>query len=270
MRYDLFLSDFDGTLVRADGTISQRNIAAIAEYRRRGGIFAVVTGRMMASIRPRLKELGLKEGLVAAYQGAMIADIATGELLKDDVLPPEDCLRAVRLFESRDLHIHIYADDILYSNRDDEALKTYERICGVKGRIVGSELLSEKIAREGLRVVKVLAMVPKEDCIAVKDWTERALGEKFSVSCSSDYLVEVTGRDADKGSAVRFLSAHYGIPVERIAAIGDQFNDLPLLMAAGGRFAVANAVEELKQCAIAVPSVEDNGVAVTIEKYAMG
>ena len=69
MRYKLFLSDFDGTLVRGDGTISKENIEAIGEYRRRGGIFAVVTGRMVRSILPRLKELGLKEGLVVAYQG---------------------------------------------------------------------------------------------------------------------------------------------------------------------------------------------------------
>ena len=62
MKYRIFLSDFDGTLVRADGTISETNKRAIAEYRAAGGIFAVCTGRMLTSILPRLKELGIRDG----------------------------------------------------------------------------------------------------------------------------------------------------------------------------------------------------------------
>ena len=84
MRYPLFLSDFDGTLVRPDGTVSEENIRAIARYRAAGGVFAVCTGRGLTSIVPRLKELGITDGLVVAYQGATVADVATGKLLKDD------------------------------------------------------------------------------------------------------------------------------------------------------------------------------------------
>ena len=46
MKYDLFCSDFDGTLVREDGTISERVKNEIARYTAAGGIFTVVTGRM--------------------------------------------------------------------------------------------------------------------------------------------------------------------------------------------------------------------------------
>ena len=55
MKYPLFLSDFDGTLVRSDGTTSEGNKRAIAAYRKAGGTFAVCTGRMLSSILPRLK-----------------------------------------------------------------------------------------------------------------------------------------------------------------------------------------------------------------------
>ena len=61
MKYKVFLSDFDGTLVRGDGTISKRTVEAIEAYRKRGGIFAVCTGRMPSSILPRLQELGIDE-----------------------------------------------------------------------------------------------------------------------------------------------------------------------------------------------------------------
>ena len=68
----LIVSDFDGTLLSTKQTISDNVKNAINEYVAAGGIFAVCTGRMLASILPRVRSLGLK-GLVAAYQGTVIA-----------------------------------------------------------------------------------------------------------------------------------------------------------------------------------------------------
>ena len=50
MKYKIFISDFDGTLVRDDGTVSEKNKAAICRYREQGGVFAVCTGRMTPAI----------------------------------------------------------------------------------------------------------------------------------------------------------------------------------------------------------------------------
>ena len=97
MKYPLFLSDFDGTLVRRDGTVSEENRRAIERYRSAGGVFAVCTGRGLTSIVPRLADVGMREGLVVAYQGATIADIATGKLLKDDGFTREQAIKAAKL-----------------------------------------------------------------------------------------------------------------------------------------------------------------------------
>ena len=268
MRYPLFLSDFDGTLVRADGTISQRNIEAIKEYRVAGGVFAVVTGRMLCSIRPRLKELGLEEGIVVAYQGGMIADVATGEILENDGFTPEEAIRAVTFLEREDLHIHVYIDDKLYCNRDDDALKSYEDICGVKG-IVCNEPLSRFVKRKKKTVNKVLAILPSEEKAALIKRLQKGLGEGYFITASNDFLVEALPARVNKAHAVNFLAERFGIPREQVAAIGDQLNDLPLLCAAGGKFAVSNAQEDLKKIATVVSSCEEDGVAEALE-IAMG
>ena len=39
MNYDLIISDFDGTLLRRDDTISPRTVKAIKEFTALGGIF---------------------------------------------------------------------------------------------------------------------------------------------------------------------------------------------------------------------------------------
>ena len=58
-----------------------------------------------------------------------------------------------------------------------------------------------------------------------------------------------------------FLSQKYSIPAEKIAAIGDQLNDLPMILRAGGRFAVGNAAQPLKDAAHVVADFEQDGVA---------
>ena len=269
MKYKLFISDFDGTLVHSDGTISARTKEAIARYTAAGGIFAVCTGRMLRSILPRLKELGIEEGLVVAYQGAMIADIKSGKLLKDEGFAFEDALKVIRLLEADGQHIHVYADDILYSNRDDELLRIYEKICGVKGE-VAQELLSDMVAAKRMNVTKILAMTAPDVRDGLREKLSRALGEGFFVTTSSEWLVEVMPAGQSKASAVDFLSEYYKVPHGDIAAIGDQLNDLPMLQRAGGKFAVKNGETELKVGAIEVPSNDDDGVAFAIENYVFG
>lgn len=264
MRYKLFLSDFDGTLVRGDGTISKENIEAIGEYRRRGGIFAVVTGRMVRSILPRLKELGLKEGLVVAYQGGTIADIATGTLLKADGFSPEQAAEAIRFLG--DEHIHAYIDDELFVNRSDEFLKMYEKTCGVRGR--REERLADFVLERGRPVAKVLVMIPPERRAALFERC-KALGEGYTVTASAGFLVEILPAGVSKAQAVDFLAAHYGLSLGETAAIGDQLNDLPMIRRAGGGFAVANAEEEVRSAALIVASCEENGVKEALE-IAMG
>ena len=70
----LIVSDFDGTLITSSHTVPEDVKSAINEYVACGGIFAVCTGRMISSILPRVRELGLK-GLDVGYYGDAIAEI---------------------------------------------------------------------------------------------------------------------------------------------------------------------------------------------------
>ncbi|MDE7158895.1 MAG: Cof-type HAD-IIB family hydrolase [Clostridiales bacterium] len=268
MKYKLFLSDFDGTLVRADGTVSETNRAAIARYEEAGGIFAVCTGRMPASILPRVRELGQK-GVVAAYQGAVLLDIPTGKPLVSNAFSEEDARKVLLLAEAGGYHTQIYAETDFYCNMDDDPLKLYEKICGVKA-IVPNEPLLKLWEREKFPLVKVLLMVEEEQRDALADYCKKELGEKFYVTCSSKWFVEILPAGQNKGKAVEYLCKYYNIPAEETAAIGDALNDLDMLYAAGGKFAVENGEQALKEIAVTVASNEEDGVAEALMKYAMG
>lgn len=259
MKYRLFLSDFDGTLVKGAGAVSQKTLQAIEAFQRRGGIFCVVTGRMLSSILPRLREMGLF-GLVSAYQGGTIADIKTGKLLKNVGFEFSDAVEITKYLEAADLHIHVYLDDVLYCNRNDGLLSSYETICGVKGVVVEEPLLKLLEKRRGV-VSKILCMVEPEKQEALATELSERFGGKFFVTSSSEWLVEVMPKNTTKASAVKFLCEYFQIPKEKTAAIGDHFNDIPMLQAAGGKYAVGNAVAPLKAIAKVVSAVERDGAA---------
>lgn len=268
MKYNLFISDFDGTLVRADGTISEHTKEVIAKYRARGGIFTVCTGRMVPSILPRARELGITSGPVIAFQGSVVYDMGTEQVLSSGHFPLQAALPLIRMLEEENLHIHIYTLWHLYTNIRDEMLALYEKVCGVRCEVPDCPL-SEFAAREKPDIVKVLVMVEPEKREALRERLSQSLGEEYYVTSSSEWLVEVMPAGENKGKAVTFLSQYYHIPKERIAAAGDQLNDLPMLEAAGGKFAVSNGVEALKRAATVIPSNEEDGVAYALEQYVM-
>ena len=124
IKYPLIVSDFDGTLVNDDGTITESNKIAINEYIAAGGVFAISTGRMPAGILPRAKELGLK-GIVCCCQGANILDIESGEMIMEGRISPETTYAICKKMEDLGLHIHVYDSWEFYCN---DGQRTYARI----------------------------------------------------------------------------------------------------------------------------------------------
>ena len=92
--------------------------------------------------------------------------------------------------------------------------------------------------------------------------------DKYSIAISKPFFLEVTKLGIDKGVAVKKLAEKLNIPIEEVIAVGDSFNDLPMLKAAGTSVAVENAQPEIKeQVDFSVRSNNDGGIADLIEKF---
>lgn len=269
LSYGLILSDFDGTLRMSKGGISEGNVCAIKDFVTAGGVFAFCTGRMLSSIMPYAKNLGL-EGLIVAYQGAVIADIASGRLLRDVRMDTEGAAQVCAYLQSLGRHIHVYDGDDVYMNRDDDFKRYYEDVCGVRGILTGEDIASfvrdKKICPQ-----KVLAMNAAEENAAVCEKVKALFGKCYEVTSSSEFLVEATSFGCNKGAALSFLSEYYKIPREKTIAVGDNYNDIPMIRAAGLGVAVANGVEKLKEAAgFVTKTCDEDGVAYVIRKFGLG
>lgn len=267
INYPLIVSDFDGTLLRSDCTVAEETKKTIERYVAAGGKFAVCTERMTAGIVNQAKNLGLK-GLLASYQGSVVTDIESGEILVDGFIPLPNAQRICRLLEAMGLHFHVYDIDNYYSNRQDGLLKSYESVLGVKAIIEKEKPLSEFIAEKRMKVRKILCLVNPEEKLSVYRTLEEKLGQDYYVTYSSVALVEITSKEFSKATAVRFLADRYGVPYGKTVAVGDSLNDLPMIEAAGVGLAVKNADELLKEAAEVFPATNDeNAIGKIIEKY---
>lgn len=84
----------------------------------------------------------------------------------------------------------------------------------------------------------------------------------------TDKYVEIFAKDVSKGNALLRLANHLGVSKENIICIGDSQNDLSMFQIAGMKFAVGNAIDEIKKEAdYVVASNDEDGVAEAIINY---
>ncbi|HYH34044.1 MAG TPA: HAD family hydrolase, partial [Nocardioides sp.] len=73
----LVATDLDGTLLRSDGTVSERSREVLAALDRRGVPVVIVTGRPMRWLGDLLPIVG-GHGLAIVSNGAAVYDVAAG------------------------------------------------------------------------------------------------------------------------------------------------------------------------------------------------
>lgn len=264
----LIVSDFDGTLLTDDGTIPDEARAAIADYVANGGIFAVCTGRMLASILPRVRELGLK-GLVVAYQGTVIAEIESGKIIKKNAIPCADAAELCAFFESLQKGVNTYTNEILYTSlpKDNAYLKIYESRTGIDAISVEGGL-ANFVIKNNFDCQKVTCLLSPKEREEVYRAAAEKFGKRFDITCSADALVEASPLEDNKGAALKYIADYYKIPMDSTVAIGDNLNDLSMIVAANIGVAVGNATQVLKDAAdVVTVSNNEAAVAKIIKKY---
>ena len=216
LRYKLIASDFDGTLRHTDGEVSEETKETVREFTSRGGIFALCTGRMTASILPRAREMGLN-GLAVAYQGGVIVDTASGKILRDERIPCSDTVEICRFLE-QDNHLHVYDGDRFFVNENDGFLAMYERICRVHG-ILTPRAVSRTVEAEHVSANKIVAMCEAEKQAELLSRCRAGFGDRYYITSSMEQMVEIAPKGVDKGTALDFMASYYGIPLDSLVPV---------------------------------------------------
>ena len=91
------------------------------------------------------------------------------------------------------------------------------------------------------------------------------------IAYSSDMFMEINAKGVDKGIALKKVCDHYGFDISETLTIGDNYNDVAMLEAAGTSVAVNNAHLQVKDVATYVTDAtnEEGAVGEAIEKYVL-
>lgn len=261
----LLALDLDGTLIEPLQPIRPKVVATVRAALATGIRATIVTGRMYAGVAPYLQELGIS-GPVVCYQGAVLADAVSGRFIRETPLPNAVALCAYIAAKNAHYHVQFYSGDRFYVEERNGYADLYARISGCQPVVV--ESLPETFA--GRDSTKVNLVTEPERVPAACALMRRACGDGAYVTRSNPEFVELLNPHVDKGRALCEVARHHGVALERVLAIGDSYNDLPLLRIAGFAVAMGSAPAELKAEADAVVGgVEQDGVAEAIERFVL-
>jgi Cof subfamily protein (haloacid dehalogenase superfamily) len=222
----------------------------------------IVTGRMFRSVRRYAEGAGLDDPVVC-YQGAVVADVETGEFLLHEPIPLETAREAIDAVVGEGLHLNCYVDDELYVAAVTPEARSYADFQKLPIHEVGS--LREWLDRPPTKLVVVGDPVELDE---LEPRLKRRFARRLYISKSLPYFLELASPNITKASGLRFVADRVGSAVERTVAFGDGENDVELLEAAGYGVAVANAHDRVLAAADFVcPPADEEGVAQVIEAY---
>jgi Cof subfamily protein (haloacid dehalogenase superfamily) len=234
----LLALDLDGTIVAMDLSVDPRDEAALAAARARGLQVSACTGRPYSGAVQWVERFQLTAPLIC-YQGAQVR-APDGTLLLDHGIPHDLAMEVIGFARERHLHVNAYRDDRLLVEHDTPEGREYAHHSGLQPNIVPD------LDRAMGPTTPKLVIVAAEEAVTslLPEVRERWQGRLFVATSLPTYL-EMTLPDADKGTALRFLAGHLGIPQAETVAAGDGRNDLPMIEWAGLGVAVEGAPAEV-------------------------
>ena len=261
----LYVSDLDGTLMRNDETISAYTERTLNELIEEGLAFTYATARSVESARTITGGLRLKLPVVTR-NGTVLADNSTGRHLEKALFTEEE----VRLLKELLPELPEYGFVSCFIG--DEMIKTYipgKHTPGMEKYLrknehdtrlrpaadPGSMFIGQPgyvtLIDDREKIAPIYERVrnyPGWECLFQKDtyWDE--------------YWLEICPQNCTKARAVLKLKETFGF--EKLVVFGDSVNDLSMFRSADESYAVANAIDELKEAATAViGSNEEDAVA---------
>ena len=284
MSISLLALDLDGTLLNSHGRISERNRNAIDNAREQGVRVALVTGRRFRDSRPIALELGLDVPLIS-HNGALTKHAATLQTVSVLPLPLAAAREALRV--GRDAG----ADALLSDDHEGLGVLIYDHLRGensaayryvswarrIHGDEEGSNAVHQVSSLEDYLNHEPIHLSFSGRCEEMDQLEEilkhelgstvKILGTKY---LEQDFtLIDIVNPAASKGAGVAAAAAELGASRAEIMAIGDNYNDLEMLLFAGVGVVMANAPLSLREIGGLHPTASnrEDGVALAIEQF---
>jgi Cof subfamily protein (haloacid dehalogenase superfamily) len=273
MTYKLLALDLDGTLLRHDGTLHERDKCAIDRLQEAGVAVSIVTGRLYSGSREAAQAARI-EGPIACVDGSHIVDARDDTEHFHASLAGDLATKLRAVLERHSTASFVFAHDSIVHDEAGAPWSSYVRTWSPKVTVV-ERVTSHPFWEHERGLLAVVAIGSKEHVHAAAEELEGELGEsafviKFAVHRGADmHAMVVRARGPTKGTAIAWLAEYHGCTAAEVVAVGDWLNDVPMFEVAGRSFVMASAPSAVKQAAtdeLDAFSAEDAGVAEAIAR----
>ena len=267
-KYDgwLICTDLDGTLLRNDKTISRENIEAIEYFKREGGYFTFITGRMPFFVSYVLDTIK-PNAPFGCVNGAGLFDWKSGEYVWKANMP-KDVSELVKTIDENFPGVGIQVNTFYktYFCKENKTMENFRRVTKLENLVCHYNDVQEPIAK-----ILFGSEIEEEIKEIEKTLKSHPLADEFDFIRSEKTLYEILPKGIGKGTSIIKLGSFMNIDINKTIAIGDYNNDISMFEAAGIGVAVSNACEEaLRAADFITVSNEEHAIAKVIENLAKG
>lgn len=270
--YKLAAFDMDGTLLNSGKEISDSARSALIRANEAGSVLALDTGRAISelTIYP-LGEMGIRYGSCAC--GTVIYDFLAGKVLAMRTIPTNLVPVLIEASRKEKIMLQVMIDGVSHvegadvKNMPQFGIGVYQPLFEVAS--VFTEDIRTFTLERSDRINKINMYHTSPEC---RSRTQARLsGLELDFTFAETTSLEITPQGVSKGTGLADLCNVLDIPIEEAIGVGDAFNDIPMLKAAGLGVAMGNSNKEAIEAAdVVVGDNDHDGIAEVIDRYLLG
>jgi hydroxymethylpyrimidine pyrophosphatase-like HAD family hydrolase len=255
--YKLLALDVDGTLLRRDGVVDERDQRAIDALHARGVVVTLVTGRLWSGTQRLATDVGIR-GPVACADGAELVDARSGVELEHRGIAGEAALLMRDGLQHHGLDAFLMVEDGVLHAEGGGRFTRYVRNWSPELRQIEA-LFAHPCWRSPRGIAAVVAL-GEPGAVSAAAESFRSSGQlevvdfRVARSLVGEQLPPLRAllahaRGVSKRSGLERVAALAGCRRDEVVAVGDWLNDVELFAAAGRSFAMGQAPEAVKLAA---------------------
>lgn len=289
--YKLIAIDLDGTLLNSYGEISNRNKQAIKNAKANGLEIVLTSGRMSSSVRAIAEEIGANNYIIAG-NGALVYDLKNETILYNETIPTEKVLKIAKICDENNIYYTVTTEKYILSKKLKYALLYYhhenskkpqDKITNINivedvqkyinendvGKIT-KIVISDESKEVFNGILKKFSNLTGINVLDVSYMSRKIIESGTKKTEINYYYSEITKENVNKWESIKKLAEFLNIQTNEIMTIGDNLNDLEMIMNAGIGIVMGNSALSNKELGKVIVSSNDlDGVAEAIEKFVL-
>ncbi len=256
----LYVTDLDGTLLNTRDRINPYSIEVINSLVEKGMLFTYATARSLVSASVVTEGLSTKIPVIA-YNGTFIMEPATGKILASASFTKEQTDKVIAKLREHGIYplVYSYVDKVekvsWVITKENEGIIRYKQSRAGDKRL--RPLEDERHLYDG-DIFYFTCIGEKEELVPI--YEEFKNSDEYTCTFQQElyrpeYWCEIMPKEATKANAINRLKSLWNC--DRVVSFGDAVNDIPMFQISDECYAVANAVDRLKDMATGVIGSND-------------